>query len=129
MDETDLVETCKIGNGLFLCLCPNANLYIENRIPDIPLFLKHTDRIVLGTDSLASNHQLSILEEIKSIKKIFPVITSAEMLVWATSNGAAALSFDARLGDFSKGKTPGVVLIENLTGGEIGGESTSRKLV
>jgi cytosine/adenosine deaminase-related metal-dependent hydrolase len=129
MDETDLVEACNFSNGLFLCLCPNANLYIENRLPDIPLFLKHTNRIVLGTDSLASNHQLSILEEMKSIKKIFPAITSAEMLVWATSNGAKALSFHSKLGDFVKGKNSGVVLIENLVGCEIGGESTCRRIV
>jgi cytosine/adenosine deaminase-related metal-dependent hydrolase len=129
MGEPDLVEACNFSNGLFLCLCPNANLYIENRLPDIPLFLKHTNRIVLGTDSLASNHQLSILEEMKSIKKIFPGITSAEMLIWATSNGAKALSFDSTLGDFAKGKNPGVVLIENLEGKEIGRASKSRRLV
>ena len=129
MNEADLIEACQFSNSLFLCLCPNANLYIENRLPDIPLFLKHTQRIVLGTDSLASNHQLSILEEMKAIKKVFPDISSVEMLVWATSNGARALSFDSRLGDFTKGKNPGVVLIENLTGGEIGTSSTSRRIV
>jgi cytosine/adenosine deaminase-related metal-dependent hydrolase len=129
MNEADLREACKFSDGLFLCLCPNANLYIENRLPDVPLFLKHTSRIVLGTDSLASNHQLSILEEIKAIKKIFPGITSAEMLIWATSNGAKALLFDSGLGDFTKGKNPGIVLIENLEGMEIGEESSCRKLV
>jgi aminodeoxyfutalosine deaminase len=129
MDEADLIEASDFSKSLFLCLCPNANLYIENRLPDIPLFLKHVDRIVLGTDSLASNQQLSILEEMKSIKKIFPNITSIEMLVWATSNGARALSFDSTLGDFTKGKKPGIVLIENLEGSEIGGASTSRRIV
>jgi cytosine/adenosine deaminase-related metal-dependent hydrolase len=129
MNEADLIEACQFSNSLFLCLCPNANLYIENRLPDIPLFLKHTHHIVLGTDSLASNHQLSILEEMKSIKKVFPDISSVEMLVWATSNGAKALSFDSRLGDFTKGKNPGVVLIENLAGGEISGTSISRWIV
>ncbi|HET7002899.1 MAG TPA: amidohydrolase family protein [Puia sp.] len=129
MDESDLIEACQFSDKLFLCLCPNANLYIENRLPDIPLFLKHTDRIVLGTDSLASNHQLSILEEMKSIKKIYPDVLSADMLVWATSNGAKALSFDSRLGDFTKGKNPGVVLIENLDGAEVCTGSTSRRLV
>ena len=129
MEEADLVKACNFNDRLFLCLCPNANLYIENRLPDIPLFLKHTDRIVLGTDSLASNHQLSILEEMKSIKKIFPATTSAEMLVWATSNGAKALSFNSKFGDFVKGKNSGVVLIENLAGSEIGQESTCRKIV
>ncbi len=128
MNEADLIEACQFSNSLFLCLCPNANLYIEDRLPDIPLFMKHTHRIVLGTDSLASNHQLSILEEMKSIKKIFPDISSADMLVWATSNGAKALSFDSRLGDFTKGKNPGIVLIENLSGREIGDASTSRRI-
>jgi len=129
MNEADLIEACNFSEDLFLCLCPNANLYIENRLPDIPLFMKHTNRIVLGTDSLASNHQLSILEEMKSIKKIFPDISSAEMLVWATSNGAKSLSFDSRLGDFTKGKKPGIVLIENLSGADIGEGSTSRRIV
>jgi aminodeoxyfutalosine deaminase len=129
MNEADLIEASDFSEGLFLCLCPNANLYIENRLPDIPLFLKHTDHVVLGTDSLASNKQLSILEEMKSIKKIFPHITSVEMLVWATSNGARALSFDSTLGDLRKGKNPGIVLIENLVGREIGDASTSRRIV
>jgi cytosine/adenosine deaminase-related metal-dependent hydrolase len=65
----------------------------------------------------------------KSIKKIFPEVPTADMLVWATSNGAKALSFESRLGDFKKGKNPGVVLIENLIGSEIGAASMSRRLV
>jgi cytosine/adenosine deaminase-related metal-dependent hydrolase len=129
MNEQDLTEASSFGKSLFLCLCPNANLYIENRIPDIPMFMKHTNRIVIGTDSLASNHQLNILEEMKSIKKIFPEISTLEMLVWATSNGAQALSFESGLGDFKKGKNPGIVLVENLDGAEIGPASSSRRLV
>ena len=84
---------------------------------------------MLGTDSLASNHQLSILEEMKTIKMNFPSMPTAELLVWATSNGAEALSFEDKLGSFSKGKKPGVVLIENLDNGEIGADSMSRRLV
>lgn len=129
MPEEDIVEAREFKDDLFFCFCPNANLYIENRIPDIPLFLKHNARIVLGTDSLASNQQLSILEEMKTIKKSFPRISSLDMLVWATSNGARALGLNSSLGDFSKGKKPGIVLIENLSGVEIGAESRSRRLV
>jgi aminodeoxyfutalosine deaminase len=129
MEEADLIQARNFNQNLFLCLCPNANLYIENRLPDIPLFMKHKASLILGTDSLASNHQLSILEEMKTIKKTFPSIPTAEMLVWATSNGAKALAFDDKLGDFTQGKKPGIVLIENLTEGEIIPESTSRRLV
>ena len=95
----------------FFCLCVNANLYIENALPPVELFRKNNCAIVLGTDSLASNRSLSILDEIKTIKKNFPAIPSEEILQWATSNGARALHLDDVLGSFEKGKKPGVVLI------------------
>ena len=96
---------------LFWCLCPNANQYITRQLPDIDLLVKHDCEIVLGTDSLASNHQLSILEEMKTIQQHFPHIEMEMMLQWATSNGAKALQIDSLLGSFEKGKKPGVVLI------------------
>ena len=85
---------------LFWCLCPNANQYITGQLPGIDLLMKHDGEIVLGTDSLASNHQLSILEEIKTIQKHFPDIETETMLKWATSNGAKALKMDSLLGSF-----------------------------
>lgn len=97
----------------FWCLCPNANQYITGQLPNIDLLLKHDCEIVLGTDSLASNNQLSILEEIKTILQHFPHIEMERMLRWATSNGARALQMDALLGSFEKGKKPGVVLIDS----------------
>lgn len=97
----------------FYCLCPNANLYISNTLPDINLLLAEDCNIVLGTDSLASNNQLSILEEIKTLQKHFPSLAIKTILQWATINGAKALQMDNELGSFEKGKKPGIVLIEN----------------
>jgi aminodeoxyfutalosine deaminase len=129
MNEADLLLTDSFGENIYLCLCPNANLYIEDRLPDIPVFINHKAHIVLGTDSLASNRQLSLLEEIKTIRKTFPTIPSSELLKWATSNGAKALSFHEKLGDFTKGKKPGIVLIENPDNGEIGAGSSCQRIV
>ncbi len=98
--------------SIFFCLCPNANLYINNVLPDVNMLMQHTDNIVLGTDSLASNDQLSILEEIKTLQKNFININLITMLQWATSNGARALQLNNTLGSFEKGKQPGLVLIE-----------------
>jgi len=95
------------------CFCPNANLYIEGKVPDIPLFRRKGCHITLGTDSLASNYSLSLLEEIKTISRFFPEIPLCEMLDWATKNGAELLGF-GQLGTFEKNKRPGVVLIENV---------------
>jgi aminodeoxyfutalosine deaminase len=98
----------------FFCLCPNANLYISNTLPDVNLLMQHTDHIVLGTDSLASNDRLSILEEIKTLQENFKDIDLATLLKWATSNGSKALQMDDKLGSFEKGKQPGLLLIDGV---------------
>lgn len=93
------------------CLCANANQYIEKAMPPVELFRKNKCHIVLGTDSLASNWSLDIMEEIKTIRRHFPSVPLEEMLQWATLNGARALLMDQHLGSFEKGKKPGLVLI------------------
>ncbi|MBS1578190.1 MAG: amidohydrolase family protein [Bacteroidetes bacterium] len=99
----------------FYCLCVNANSYIENASPPVEMLQTLNCNIVLGTDSLASNWGLSILDEIKVIRNCFPTLTTVQVLQWATINGAKALSLNDKLGSFEKGKRPGIVLIENLT--------------
>jgi len=111
--EEDILFAKKSGRELYWCLCPNANRYITGQLPDINLLMKHDCEIVLGTDSLASNHQLSVLEEMKTIQQQLPSIEIETMLKWVTSNGAKALQMGSLLGSFEKGKKPGVVLIEN----------------
>lgn len=96
---------------IYFCLCPNANLYISNTLPDVGMLVKQGCDIVLGTDSLASNDQLSILEEIKTLQENFSHLHLASLLKWATINGARALDKDQMLGSFEKGKQPGIVLI------------------
>lgn len=102
----------KEREGIFWCLCPNANLYIGNKLPDIPLLMQHGAQIVLGTDSLASNDQLSLMAEMRCIREHFPEITLENLLRWATINGAKALQIDQRLGSFEAGKTPGLLKID-----------------
>jgi cytosine/adenosine deaminase-related metal-dependent hydrolase len=111
--EDDILFAKKNKKEIHWCLCPNANQYISRQLPDIELLMKHDCSIVLGTDSLASNHQLSILEEIKTIQQAFPAIEMVTLLRWATSNGAKALQLDSLLGSFEKGKKPGIILFKN----------------
>lgn len=96
---------------LFWCFCPRSNLYIENRPPEIPRFLNAGQTLILGTDSLASNLNLSILDELKAVHQIFPQLSFADSLKWATFNGAKALSMENRLGSIAKGKLCGLNLI------------------
>lgn len=103
-----------LKNRLWFCLCPLANLYIEDRIPDIALLRNNGAQITIGTDSLASNHQLSVLAELKAIAGLYPEINAGELLQWATSNGAGFMNFP-KLGNFSEGNTPGILWLPQIT--------------
>ncbi len=93
--------------------CPNANLYIENRLPLYQNFLDTDAKVTIGTDSLTSNWQLSILEEMKTIARFQSYVPFETILKWASLNGAEALGFEADLGSLEVGKKPGVNLIYN----------------
>lgn len=97
----------------FWCTCPNANLYIENRLPNYRLWRESSDDICIGTDGLCSNWQLSIWEEIKTIKRYNSWLKTEELIGWACWNGARALGFEELLGSLDVGKRPGLV---HLTG-------------
>lgn len=112
--ENDLDFAARNNYNIWFCICIKANLYIENSLPPIELLRNNNCNIVIGTDSLASNNQLNILEEIKEIKSNFSSVTLTEIFTWATSNGAEALGFD-NLGSFDKGKKPGIVQVNNGT--------------
>lgn len=92
--------------------CPNANLYIENQLPDYKAFIDAGAVMTIGTDSLTSNWQLSILEEMKTIKKYKSYIPVETLITWACKNGAEALGYEDQLGTIEVGKKPGLVHID-----------------
>jgi len=98
---------------LYWCLCPNANLYIESTLPDVDMLHTGGVQLTLGTDSLASNQQLSILSEMQTLQRDKGMQFQI-MLQWATLNGARFLGIEAIYGSFDIGKRPGVVLLEAL---------------
>lgn len=110
---TDIKSDAELFKKIFWVINPNSNIYINSELPAINNFYKWGMQICLGTDSLASNHSLSILDEMKTIIKYFPEIPFNTIIKWATLNGAKALNFDS-LGSFNIGKKPGVLLLSNF---------------
>ncbi len=105
--EADMAFAQQRKSETFCCLCPAANLYIESCLPDVSMLCRVTDNICIGTDSLASNRQLSILEELKILEEKFALGWEV-LLRWATGNGARALGMDDELGRLKTGTTPGL---------------------
>ncbi len=115
--------------NVFWATCPNANLYIENQLPNYRNFLETNAQVCIGTDSLTSNWQLNILEEMKTILKYQSYLSFEEVLTWATLNGAKALGFDAVLGSIEVHKTPGLVWIDNIENGMLTNQSSSKRII
>jgi cytosine/adenosine deaminase-related metal-dependent hydrolase len=111
--KEDIDKAENIHQNLYWCFCPKANLFIENRLPNIPQFIEKGVKCALGTDSLASNDTLSIWEEIKTIKEQFPQIPMATLIQWGTLNGAEFLGIEKKYGSFEKGKFASVNQLVN----------------
>lgn len=110
------------------CFCPNANRYIEGRLPKIELFMEQGFNITLGTDSLASNTKLCLLNEMRLIQEQLPSITLEKLLQWATINGAEFLGIHDDKGTLEAGKTPGLNLLTGLDGSKITPETKVKRL-
>lgn len=119
----------RLGRQVTWCFCPNANLYIENRLPRVMQFYYQGLTVALGTDSLASNSKLCILSELKTLHREFPELELAKTIRWATLNGARFLGIDDTCGTLEAGKKPGLNLITNTHGQLLTPESKVRKLV
>ncbi len=109
-NSEDLKELIQARQHNFnLVLCPKSNLYITDTLPDFYLlFQNESANIALGTDSLASNNSLSIMEEIKTLLDKEARLDLEQCLNLATSSGAKALHIDDKFGSFVKGKKPGI---------------------
>lgn len=112
---------------VYWCLCPRSNDHISRTKPPVALLRENGQKICIGTDSLASNSSLSMLDELRR----FPEIPLGERIGWASANGAAALGFADTLGTVEPGKRPGLVLLEGLDYGrmELTERSSARRIV
>jgi len=107
----DIAKAHDWNHRTYWATCANANLYIENRLPDYTAFVNADAKMTIGTDSLTSNWQLSIMEEMKTIKKYKSFLSFETLITWACKNGAEALGYQDQLGTIEVGKNPGLVYI------------------
>ncbi len=99
---------------LYWCVCYNANQYITGSVPPVYDLFMAGANITIGTDSLASNRQLSVLGELKAIHAMFPGTPFTEMVRWSTYNGARFLGLDHLCGSIKTGMKPGLLSLKNI---------------
>ncbi|NLB86488.1 MAG: amidohydrolase family protein [Bacteroidales bacterium] len=107
------IEYLKNYNNIYFCLCPASNLLLHNELPNENMVYSEKDRIIIGTDSLASNYSLDILKELKIMQEKYSNLSLVDLLKMATSNAAKA--FDKKnFGKFKINSNPGLILIQDI---------------
>ncbi len=109
--KDDIAYVKQYNIPIYWCFCPKANLYIENELPNFNLF--EEEICTIGTDSLASNNSLSVLDELKVITENTN-ISLEKLIKWATYNGAKYLNIENQFGLIAKEKKPGINLLTNI---------------
>jgi len=115
LDNTTLAVHCvKVSDrdieilshtGTNVCLCPRSNDFIGVGRGPWEKILDAGICVCLGTDSIASNHDLNLWNELSYfLERLERPISISEAISLITLNPARALLMDDRLGSLEKGK-------------------------
>ena len=98
-------------SGASVAYCPrthHAFSHVPHRFADM---LVAGINVCIGTDSLASNPSLSILEELRFLRNTYPDLSSDTITAMGTIHGARALGFDEVTGSITVGKCADLVIV------------------
>jgi len=80
-------------NGVIPCLCPRSNDFYNNGQPPVNELLNQGLKPLLGTDSLASNSSLNMIDEVRFALIEWPGVPPIEVFKMATTNIKQFLPF------------------------------------
>jgi cytosine/adenosine deaminase-related metal-dependent hydrolase len=99
-DHAALSRLARHRDRLCVAVCPRTTLALSGRLPPVEAFRAAGIRVAIGTDSRASNPDLSVLAECRTLVEA-GVVSPAESLAMATRDGAWALAFERRCGSLA----------------------------
>jgi len=110
IDEADASLIARKARGVVLC--PRSNAFLENGTPPVGLMRAAGVRLAIGTDSSASNDDLDLFEEARTVSRIDPTIPPAEILKMMTEEGARLLGLADAFGTLEAGMQADLIAVE-----------------
>lgn len=114
-EEIKILKQREVG----VAHCPQSNMKLSSGAAPVPQMLKVGVRLGLGTDGAASNHDLSMWEEIDTAAKLHKlvtmnptVVTAQQALEMATIGGARALHMEKEIGSLEAGKRADLIVVD-----------------
>jgi cytosine/adenosine deaminase-related metal-dependent hydrolase len=109
-DQTALSRLARHRDRLCVVVCPRTTLALSGRLPPVEAFRAAGIRVAIGTDSRASNPDLSVLAECRALVEGGGV-SPREALTMATQHGAWALGFERRCGILAPGRSADLAIL------------------
>jgi cytosine/adenosine deaminase-related metal-dependent hydrolase len=99
------------ADRMTLVYCPRTHAYFNH--PRYPLgeALAAGVQVALGTDSRASNPDLSLLGEMRQVARVHATVQPETILKMATLHGARALGCDEQCGSLAPGKLANLIAV------------------
>jgi cytosine/adenosine deaminase-related metal-dependent hydrolase len=96
-----------------ICICPGSNRYLGVGRAPVADMLASGIVPALGTDSLASNRELNLWQEMKIVRADHPGIRPSSIFAMATRSGAEALGYGDQMGRLHQGLQASVLAVES----------------
>ncbi len=98
-------------DGMSIVFCPRTHAFFEHDAYPLQAMLDAGVRVAIGTDSRASNPNLSLLGELRYLASVFEGIPPEIILKLGTLNGAEALGMAETVGSLVPGKLANLAAI------------------
>lgn len=108
---TDDEIACLAAADASVVWCPRTHAYFSHAPHRWRDMLRAGVNVCFGTDSLASNPSLSILEELRHAARLAPDCPASELLECATLRAAGALGLAARIGSLTNDKDGDLIAV------------------
>jgi cytosine/adenosine deaminase-related metal-dependent hydrolase len=111
LDEEELAFLAANRERMSLVYCPRTHAYFSHATYPLAEALANGVRIALGTDSRASNPDLSLLSEMRHVARAHPTLDPFMILELGTLAGAEALGRVEEVGSLTPGKLANMVAV------------------
>jgi cytosine/adenosine deaminase-related metal-dependent hydrolase len=111
LSGNDLDLMTRSGKKFSIVHCPRSHDYFGHSPFQFHKLRDLGFNVCLGTDSLASNDDLSLFAEMRAFQKNFPDVSPKEILKMVTVHGARALRHEKSLGQIRAGCSADLILV------------------
>ncbi len=108
---TDADVTILAESGASVVFCPRSHHYFYHTDHPVLQLIERGINVAIGTDSLASNWSLSLLDELKFLGRTQPRIHPETLFDMVTYNGAKALGLE-RVGRLERGWQADIIAVK-----------------